>query len=404
MADRRFLLFILPPLLLLPALLPGQEPPEGGGSFYIERTGEEERFIQRLAWEAADYAYRYEITIEKEDGAGGYAEIRRESQTEHFIELSLAPGSYRYRIQVYNLLNRPAGISGWTYFRVFPAVQPELYSFSQEFLPAGEEVAIILDGRNLIEGAEVYLKPADTGGNPAAPLAYLPLGERARLVFNREALPPGRYRVYVKNPGGLESSLEITVNPPPVPADPSPPPPAAVPALSAGDSAPRPFDLYVQAEYAPLIPVSGYTFDPFNQTFYPGGASLRMGIIPIMQSWGDLGLELAPSWGMMESGSTTIQTGTFHLNGLYHRRFFEGSMVFIFRLGAGVSLVYGTAGGSNSIFTWIFSAGGGIFLRWFAPPPRRAFYLEAGAEYTHLFAKDSPAGYARPVLGAGWSF
>jgi hypothetical protein len=54
---------------------------------------------------------------------------------------------------------------------------------------------------------------------------------------------------------------------------------------------------------------------------------------------------------------------------------------------------------------------GGIALRWFLPAPsgprtaaRRAFCLEAGAEYTRLFARDSFTAYGKPFLEAGWRF
>jgi hypothetical protein len=422
MADRRLPLFILLPLVLAPGVLPGQEPPETGGSFYIDRTGGEERFIQRLVWEKPDYAYRYEITIEVRDGAGGYAEIRRESRTENFIELSLAPGSYRYRIQVYNLLDHPAGVSGWTPFRVIRAIQPELHSFSWN-APPGEgnrRVELVLRGANLADGGEARLRPAG-GGVDVRPLAYHPAGGSARLVFNREALPPGRCRVYVANPGGLEASLEITVNPPaaaePPPAEPAAPAAAepsaaAEPAGGAGAAGPR--SRYVSAEYAPLIPLDGYLFPPSGQSVYPGGASLRLGLIPLSRPWGDLGLELAPAWNMLNAGSVVIHLGAVHLNGLYQRWFFDQTLSLAVRLGAGISLVYGTNSAeqsSGSIFTWIIAANGGIALRWFLPAPagprtaaRRSFYLEAGAEYIQLFARDSFTAYGKPFLGAGWRF
>jgi hypothetical protein len=175
-------------LFLLPGLLPGQEPslPEAGGTYYIERTGDAERFIQRLVWEKAGYVYRYEITVEEQNDSGDYVEIHRESRRDNFIDLSLAPGLYRYRIEAYNLLNRPAGISTWIPFRVLRALQPELFSYSQEAPAAGDgnpQEAIVLRGANLVDGAEVWLRPVE-GGGEIAPLAYLPSGESARLLFN----------------------------------------------------------------------------------------------------------------------------------------------------------------------------------------------------------------------------
>ncbi|MDR2143078.1 MAG: hypothetical protein LBP29_01755 [Treponema sp.] len=426
--EMRKRLFILPPLFfLLPAFLLGQElsPPETEESYYIERSGKEERFIQRLVWEKSNYVYRYEITVEKQNDSKEYVEIYRESRTENFIELSLAPGLYRYRIEVYNLLNRSSGISDWIPFMVFRALQPELYSFSQEFATSGEGdqlVEIVLHGANLTEGAEVLIRPAD-GGRDIVPLAYFPSGESARLLVNQEILAPGPYRVYVKNPGGLESSLAITVSPPIIVADSS----GVLPGVpDTGDSVlpllpgtardpgdiPNLFGIYVSLEYTPLIPLYGYLFTPFDSSFFPVGASLKVSFMPVKQSWGDLGLELAPSWNVLESDAMKVDMGTFHLNGLYQWWFFNRSMSLVFCVGGGINLINGTNDGeqdSVSIFTWMFSAGGGIFFRLFIPgvynrSARSAFFVEIGVEYNHLFTKELPPGYVKPGLGLGWRF
>jgi hypothetical protein len=444
-------LFALLPFLLLPPFLLAQEPDTSGTSFYIERGEEGERFVQRLAWERADYVYRYEVTVEAQDSSGAYAEIRREFRTENFIELSLVPGLYRYRIEVYNLLNRPAGNSGWIYFRVLPALQPELYSFTQEFLPpGGDDTVLILQGKNLQEGAEVYLRPTEGGGDPAAPLAYFTGDERVRLVFNRESLAPGRYRVYVRNPGGLETSLEITLAPPPRVVSGDADKAAGPGAAGEGAAAPVPeaagtagsvetaaadsdaaeddaaetaaaelsavprrfFDLDISAGYAPLIPLYGYLFDPFHG-LYPLGLSARLDFMFIRQSWGDLGLELAPSWNMLTAGAAEMQMGTVYLNGLYQWWFPNRTMALIFRLGGGIGLLYRTRDdGLGSIFTWVLSMDAGISFRWYAKMVQnfrwKAFntlYAEIGVDYGHLFTVDFPQpGYIRPVLGLGWRF
>jgi hypothetical protein len=439
MADKRALFFPLLLQFFLLSPLFGQEgeysagtgasPAETGeSSFYIERTGEGERFIQRLVWEAADHVYRYEVRIEGQDGSGEYAEVLREFRTENFIELSLPPGLYRYRIQVYNLLNRPAGDSEWIYFRVFPALQPELYSFTQEFAPSREGLTeIILHGMNLLEGAEVYLTSSEKGGNPIVPRTYLPEGESARLVFDAGALMPGKYRARIRNPGGLESSLEITVEPPPANT------PGA--AVSSGEPAPagdardttaggespaedfrpsRSFDFYISAEYAPLVPLYGYLFGPFDHAIYPMGFSVRIGFIPFKRSWGDLGVEAVPYWNMLKTDAATVQLGALHLNGIYQRRLPNHMMSLVFRLGAGIHLLYGVSGGSQSsasIFTWLSSVNGGLSFRWIIPTiynlkwvSYNSFYFEIGVEYTHVFSKDPPPGYVKPILGAGWKF
>jgi hypothetical protein len=425
MAGRKLLFAFLVSVFVIPHLF-GQE----GGSFHIERTEEGERFIQRVFWDEADYAYRYEVRIEAQDSAGAYTEILQESREENFIELSLVPGSYRYRIRAFNILNQPSENSEWIYFRVLPALQPELYSFTQGFSRSPEGITeIILLGRNIREGADVYLTPPETAAPLIRPLDYLPLEQGVRLVFDTQSLPPGRYRVYVSNPGGLESSLEITITPPPPPVADTPDAVTTTGAPADADTVPGgssgytsdavittgipasgfgPWSLYVSAEYAPLIPLYGYLFDHFGQKFYPLGASLRLGVLPFNKSWGSLGLEAAPRWAMLKTDfnrvSQTAHLAALHLNGIYQKRFLNQMMALCFRLGGGISFIYGineNPQSPESILSWMTSVSGGLSFKWFV---YKSLYIETGAEYTHIFSADAPPGYIKPFVGAGLAF
>jgi hypothetical protein len=408
MADRKRAFLIL--LMLVPVIsLFGQDGE--GSSFYIERTEEGERIIQRLFWDETEYAHRYEVSIEAEDNAGTYTEILRESREENFIELSLAPGSYRYQIQAYNILNKPSENSEWIYFTVFLALQPELYSFTQGFSrssgeSSGDFTEITLYGINLQEGADLYLVSPETDASPVRPLDYIPLEEGARLVFDTESLPPGRYRVYIRNPGDLESSLEITIAPPPPPVADTP---GAVPDAGTPAGGFRSWSPFVSAEYAPIVPLYGYLFDHFGQKFYPLGASLRLGVFPFKKPWGNLGLEAASHWTMLktdfEGDEQTAHLGAVHVNGIYQKWLPNQAMALTLRLGGGISVVYGikeNAQSSASILTWMPSVSGGLSFKWLV---YKFLYIETGAEYIHIFsADDSSPGYILPVIGAGLSF
>jgi hypothetical protein len=227
-------------------------------------------------------------------------------------------------------------------------------------------------------------------GEPLTPLKLRLSEESARLVFDTP-LAPGPYRASVKNPGGLESSLEILI--------------------AGSEDSGR--SLYVTASYSPLIPLYGYVFEELDKAFYPGGVSARIGFVPLKRPWGDLGLELVPSWNMLKTGDIKIHMGTLHLNGLYQWWFPERMKVLIIRSGAGINLINGTnSENDQSISTWIFSLDGGIAFRWFIPgiknfrwPTDRTFYFEVGLDYTHIFATDTPQpGYIRPSLGVGAQF
>jgi hypothetical protein len=396
MADRKLLFLVL--LMAGPVIsfLFGQE------AFSIKRTEEGEQFIQRLFWDETEYAVRYEVRIEEQDSAGTYTEILRESREENFIELSLAPGSYRYQVQAFNILNRSSENSEWVYFKVLPALQPELYSVTQDFSSSaknsGNLTEIILQGKNLQE-ADVYLVSPETAA--VRPLEYLLQEDGVRLVFDTESLPPGRYRVYIRNPGGLESSLEITL---------APLPPVTPETTSSGNTGSgfKSWSPFVSVEYAPPIPLYGYLFDHFGKTFYPLGISLRFGVLPFKKSWGDLGLEAAPHWTTLktdfEDAKQTARLAALHLNGIYQKRLSQITALNV-RLGGGISFIYATnknSQSSESIFTWMPSISAGLTLKWFI---YKSLYVETGAEYVHIFSVDSPPpGYIKPVIGAGLAF
>ncbi|MDR3201044.1 MAG: hypothetical protein LBT68_06250, partial [Spirochaetales bacterium] len=132
-------------LFLVPCFAPAQED-----SFYIQRFGEEVRFIQRLAWEKQEYAYRYEVIIQKREAAG-FTEHSRDFTSLPLIEVSLAPGEYRCGIIAYDLFDSPGEMTPWMPFKVLPALQPELRDFSPKSFFLDEDTLwdVSLDGRDL---------------------------------------------------------------------------------------------------------------------------------------------------------------------------------------------------------------------------------------------------------------
>jgi hypothetical protein len=159
-----------------------------------------------------------------------------------------------------------------------------------------------------------------------------------------------------------------------------------------------------------MIPLYGYMFEPFVGGFYPAGISLKADFVPFSWSWGDLGLGLAGSWNMLNAGAVEVHMGSLYLNGIYQRQILGERAALIARLGAGADFLNGTDHNkAATIFNWILSMNGGVFFRWFLPVIGNAlgmtagtFFVEAGIEYTQLFAVDSPTAYIKPGLGVGW--
>jgi hypothetical protein len=107
----------------------------------------EPRHTQRLSWRSDGYALFYEVEIEVLLDGGIYASFHHEYTQEQFIEVSLSPGGYRYRVTPYDILERPCETSPWLNFIVlqipspveivlpFPVLGSPLKSFSMGWMP-----------------------------------------------------------------------------------------------------------------------------------------------------------------------------------------------------------------------------------------------------------------------------
>jgi len=78
----------------------------------------EQRFIQRLVWVGDEYAFRYEVIIERNEGEG-YREFKREFTASSALVISLPLGNYRYCVTPYDYLDQPGEASDWITLEVF---------------------------------------------------------------------------------------------------------------------------------------------------------------------------------------------------------------------------------------------------------------------------------------------
>jgi len=176
--------------------------------YYIITENGEPRFIQRLVWSGGEYALRYEVVIQNNVG-GTYRDYYREFTTELFIEISLHPGSYRFRVIPYDILNRRVEPSEWKYIEVLPALQPQLFSVLPEYITGGEGepsgFLLNITGADLDSGAEIFIHSADGTRIAAETLVF---GDGNIIAFIESGvLIPGEYGIVVRNPGGLEDDM-----------------------------------------------------------------------------------------------------------------------------------------------------------------------------------------------------
>ena len=384
-----------PDLQAVQIMLDGNDPFRGQ-SFFIYRGGDEARFIQRLTWEEVAYAFRYVVIVERMELDGNYHEVERTSVYENFIEVSLDAGRYRFRIDVYDLLDDFAFSSDWQRFEIIAALQPELSGFSPQafFLDEDDTWEIILRGENLLPESEFYLL-RDTVR--ITPQRHISEGTSALLVFDIGSLIPGEYRIYIRNPGGLDTGMgTFTI------------------AFS------RPFDLNISLGFAPLVPLYGFLFNdftfndftidaPFPDSFYAMGAVARISFLPFKRVWGYLGLELSSSLTILEHERAYFTASTFFLNAhlglLYQRYFFERNFAFNLTLGAGVTSLmnfhytYPVGPQTESKTAHYISAIAGLSVKAFFFSP---FFISAGVDFIHVFSPEQPMpGFIRPFAAAG---
>jgi hypothetical protein len=393
------------------------------------------RLVQRLSWIGDEYVLRYEVVIEREED-GRFLEQHRQFTNASFIEVSLSPGNYRFRVIPYDFLNRAARDSGWVNFEVRPILMPEIISISPAYLYLDENAVhrLTVSGRNIAPNAEIELRRQD--GIAIIPYYkyILPDGNTAWLYLDNDQLLIGTYQVFIRNPGNMETrggTIIIThpepavhIEEPPIVSVEKPEPvveiqepePAAPieepepvlvlePTVSIEESEPAVSveaasvieNIFVSAALMPILPVYGEEERFFGQTI-SFGAAARVGVTFKMNAL-SLGAELAVSWHFLNADSEQAHFTAFDLNLLVQQRLPNDTMALRFRVGPGFTVAL--PGGPETLSDWtsLHTNIGASFLWLFY----KDLYLETGLDYTHWFT-EFPSGALRPWIGVGWRF
>jgi len=393
--------------------------------YFIESEGDRPRFIQRLVWSGGEYALRYEVVIERDDN-GTYRNYHREFTTELYINISLHPGNYRFRVIPYDILNRPGGASEWKYIQVLPALQPELFTALPEYVTsaAGEEsygYLLNLTGYNIDPDAEIFIRRAD--GTQVA-IEKIDSGDDIKVFLESDTLISGEYEVVIRNPGGLEASI------------------TGVPLLTDANHLWESVDI---TEPAPVIETHISEEKPPETD-----KGLKLDTLkPVIFSAGLAFTSLFPIYGEYVEDDTSTFGLTARLNLLFYIPI--GIYIGPELSAAGYIGNYPDSNGlytsmGNDRFNFTLMAGGNLLVRKWFSNQRAAFsfragadfrivpdsieqidirmdisflwrvtnkiLLEAGVDYSHLVWKtehlgilsEHSGGFIRPWLGIGWQF
>jgi hypothetical protein len=373
----------------------GSEPSGQAGTDDGSDSGENYRlengeFIQLLNWENVSNALFYRVEIEELDSGRWNRLLQEETETPS-IELTLPAGNYRYRVTVYDFLERPGAVSNWAEFEILLAIQPELSRFGPEGFYLDEDLSWYLDvaGRNLLQNTIFYLE-SQGGRNRVRPVSVVveQRGNVARLTFDVRQLEVGSYDIYAVNPGGLSSNVGVF-------------------AVSFR----KPVDIEISGGYLPLIPLYGKINSLLDGGIYPLGVYAKLAVMPFKRNWGYLGIELRPSWNYISVDQSDFTVSAHLLGGeifgVYQRMLANRVMAFRVRVGGGIYSVLNyhfsfAAGTTPPLKVLIPAASAGASFHWFF---LKSVFLETGLEYTHMFSVDNPMpGYLKIFLGIGRQF
>ncbi len=344
------------------------------------------RSTQVITWEKTQYAKYYEITIEKNAGEN-WEQVETYSTNENALELHFHPGSYRYRITVYNLLNRAENPSEWFNFIIKPALQPRVDSIEPTDVVLDEHVSgdIMVVSENIEEGAIILLKHPN--GSVVHGSVYDSIDGKILVSFDEQKLEIGNYVFSVTNPGGLnDSSRTFTVK------------------------KEKSYDLLFSLGYAPGFIVSGGNIVPFlPATFLPSGASFKFAWVPFKKSYGHFGIGLTSQAIVLNQ-----QTESMHIKGylfpltaslVYKYPLIDKKLFFNAQLGFGTTILYGlnvsTGAGfkDSSLNAFALSPTAGLSTQFYFG---ENFFMDVGADYNAIiFIGDTYMQVVNPFISVG---
>ena len=356
------------------------------GEYHLEFLADgTPRFTQVLRWEPDPNVSLYRVIVQNESG-----EIVVDTRTERSeLNLCLEPGAYRVRIVLFNLLGKPEFELPWKSFTVKQARTPRIRSASPKtwYLEEPSPV-LVLSGQDLVPGATVELTlPTNDSVRLKGEVIEHAGTSRIRVVFPSDVVRSGTYTLTITNPGGLSTVL-----------------PGAIVVKYR-----RPVDVQISAGFSPWVSLydSWYT-RTWPGTVFPASAVCRWTVHFMKTDHGHFGGELTAGGRFMSGGTEGAEIrllfGSAGLNAVY-RLLLSKTLNANLRAGGSVMMSFlsfeydGTEGATLISLDPGISAGLSLSYRL-----SRNVFLEAGADWSQIFASEYTGGGVMPFIAAGYTF
>lgn len=352
------------------------------------------QFIQRLVWEDAGTVDHYSITIQELDSrTKKYVTVEEQDSVTNFTEVSLAAGTYRYKIIIYNVLGRAEIETEWAEFTIEVAYEPRISdttpgAFYMEEEPDGN---MTISGRNIRNNARIELRREGKkgGGYKADKIEISSRGNKANLHFNLDTIVPGKYSIVVTNPGGLSAKSQTVVI-----------------------RYKKPMDFDLSAGYALNVVLFDDTFSKnFEGGVFPLSFAAKATFIPVKTPYGYFGAGILADYTFMQHTFDSYKLSgnmiSGHLNFVYQKPFFQRK--FFIEAFAGAGAVYFM----NYVFEFEnnikspetssmnISIDAGIAAQYYFT---KRLFMDVTIPFIYAFTKDMNFGSINPQITVGWQF
>lgn len=396
------LLLSLIPLSAQEAAPPVQEVKKAGNekkNYFLKETDQGVTLVQRLSWEKLDDILGFEFELEQQDKKTKvWRLIDKQTVKTNYADVSLAPGDYRFRVRVINLLGQKEDASEYRNFAIRIAYQPEVTAVSPQVINFDEleDQTLTITGKNFHEETSFTLTNDFSGSVLHGTIVELKdNGTHAVVAFEFMKANPGTYTFAAVDPSDLSAEKEDIVF-----------------------RFQKPIDIFISADYF----FNGFIGnrilakeDYFNTNIAPLAGGIRLTVVPIKRFYGNFGFNLTGSGTYLKNkvNGYTLSAGMLfaQLNAAYFLPIIKHRLVFDAHTGFGTMFLvntqfaYDTTEKLTSEKAWYwgltFNVGTALYVYVY-----KKLYVEINVDHVIPIRKGNgfPKYIIQPQLGIGWEF
>ena len=367
--------------------------------YFLQETDKGVTLVQRLSWEKLDDILGFEFELEQQDKKKKtWRVIEKRTVTTNYTDVSLAPGDYRFRVLVINLLGQKENASAYRSFAIRIAYQPEVATVSPQVINFDEmkDQTLTVTGKNFHEETAFMLTNNFSGAVLRGTITEITEdGTQAVVSFEFMKANPGTYTFAAVDPSDLLAEKNDIIF-----------------------RFQKPLDIFISANYIfngfignQILSEEAY----FNTNIAPLAGGLRFTVVPIKRFYGNFGFNFTGSGTHLKhkTDGYTLKAGMLftQLNAAYLYPIIKHRLVFDAHVGFGTMFLlntqftYNAAKKITSPKEWYwgvtFNVGTALYVYVY-----KKLYIEVNID--HLVPIRTGDGFPKyiiqPQLGIGWEF